>query len=180
MQLAAAGAEVTALEMSGPRVKRLRENLSRCGLTAKIIVHDALDYQPEHMFDGILLDAPCTATGTIRRHPEVAWNRRKEDVTAFAARQAALLHRAADWLAPRGMLVYCTCSLEPEEGEAQIDAFLAERPEFGRVPVSATETGVPGSVTDAGDLRTLPSLLPRDPAARGGLDGFFAARLKRA
>lgn len=178
-QLAAAGAAVTAVDISETRLERLRANLARLGLLAEIVAADLLTFEPATPFDAILLDAPCTATGTIRRHPEVAWNRRKEDIAAFAERQAALLERAAGWLAPGGVLVYCTCSLEPEEGETRIAAFLAERPEFRRVPIDENETGVPGSVTDAGDLRTLPCLLPREPAAGGGLDGFFAARLKR-
>ncbi|WP_051242030.1 RsmB/NOP family class I SAM-dependent RNA methyltransferase [Stappia stellulata] len=178
-QLAQAGAKVTAFDISKKRLARLSENLERLGLAAEVVAADLLEHDPNTLFDAILLDAPCSATGTIRRHPEVAWNRRKEDIDALAERQAALLERAAGWLAPDGTLVYCTCSLEPAEGEKQVEAFLAAHPDFRRAPVLETETGVPGTVTDAGDLRTLPSSLARDPAASGGLDGFFAARLVR-
>ncbi|SDU41659.1 RsmB/NOP family class I SAM-dependent RNA methyltransferase [Stappia sp. ES.058] len=178
-QLAQAGAKVTAFDISKKRLERLAENLARLGLQAEVVAADLLDHDPETLFDAILLDAPCTATGTIRRHPEVAWNRRKEDIDALAERQAALLGRAATWLSPDGTLVYCTCSLEPAEGEKQIEAFLSANPDFRREPIREAETGVPGTVTDAGDLRSLPSSLPREPAAAGGLDGFFAARLVR-
>jgi 16S rRNA (cytosine967-C5)-methyltransferase len=178
-QLALAGATVTAFDISKKRLARLSENLERLGLQAEVVAADLLEHNPETPFDAILLDAPCSATGTIRRHPEVAWNRRKEDIDTLAERQAALLARAARWLASGGTLVYCTCSLEPAEGEKQIEAFLAAHPDFRREPIREAETGVPGTVTDAGDLRTLPSSLPRDPAAAGGLDGFFAARLVR-
>jgi 16S rRNA (cytosine967-C5)-methyltransferase len=178
-QLAQAGAKVTAFDISKKRLTRLSENLARLGLQADIVTADLLEHDPETLFDAILLDAPCTATGTIRRHPEVAWNRRKEDIDALAERQAALLDRAATWLSPEGTLVYCTCSLEPAEGEKQIEGFLAAHPDFRREPIREAETGVPGTVTDAGDMRTLPSSLVREPSATGGLDGFFAARLVR-
>ena len=178
-QLAQAGAKVTAIDVSKARLERLKANLGRLKLDATVIAADILEYEPNERFDAILLDAPCSATGTIRRHPEVSWNRRPEDIAVFAERQAILLRRAADWLAPGGILVYCTCSLESLEGEDQITAFLADRPDFMRVPVRETETGIPGSVTPTGDLRTLPSMLPADPASHGGLDGFFAARLTR-
>ncbi|WP_425089214.1 RsmB/NOP family class I SAM-dependent RNA methyltransferase [Stappia sp.] len=178
-QLAQAGASVTAFDISKKRLARLSENLERLGLQAEVVAADLLEHDPGTHFDAILLDAPCSATGTIRRHPEVAWNRRKEDIDTLAERQTALLARAATWLASGGTLVYCTCSLEPAEGEKQIEAFLAANPDFRREPIREAETGVAGTVTDAGDLRTLPSSLPRDPAAAGGLDGFFAARLVR-
>jgi 16S rRNA (cytosine967-C5)-methyltransferase len=176
-QLAQAGASVTAFDISKKRLARLSENLARLGLEAEVVAADLLEHEPETLFDAILLDAPCSATGTIRRHPEVAWNRRKEDIDTLAERQAALLARAARWLAPGGTLVYCTCSLEPAEGEKQIEAFLAAHPDFRREPVREAETGVADTVTEAGDLRTLPSSLPCEPATAGGLDGFFAARL---
>lgn len=181
-QLAAAGARVTAIDVSQRRLARLSANLARLGLTAEIVAADLLAYEPRERFDAILLDAPCSATGTIRRHPEVAWTRGEADVAGLAQRQAELLARALRWLKPGGRLVFCTCSLEPQEGAAVVEAVLAGAPEVRRLPVSAGETGLDGlegAITPAGDLRTLPSLLPRVPAALGGLDGFFAARLER-
>ena len=171
MQLASRGAAVTALDRSAPRLGRLRDNLARLGLTAAIAVADATAYEAEP-FDAVLLDAPCSATGTIRRHPDVAWTKAEGDIARLAELQARLLDRAAGLVRPGGRLVYCTCSLEPEEGEAQVAAFLAKDPRFVRVPVQAEEVGGRAELIDAnGDLRTLPS---------HGLDGFFATRLTRA
>jgi 16S rRNA (cytosine967-C5)-methyltransferase len=171
MQLASRGAAVTALDRSAPRLERLRENLARLGLTAEIAIADATTYAAEP-FDAVLLDAPCSATGTIRRHPDVAWSKAEADLVRLAELQARLLDRAAELVRPGGRLVYCTCSLEREEGEAQIAAFLAREPRFGRVPVRPEEVGGRGELIDGnGDLRTLPS---------HGLDGFFASRLVRA
>jgi 16S rRNA (cytosine967-C5)-methyltransferase len=171
MQLASRGAVVTALDRSAPRLGRLRENLSRLGLSATIAVADATLYEAEP-FDAVLLDAPCSATGTIRRHPDVAWAKAEDDIARLAELQGRLLDRAADLVRPGGRLVYCTCSLEPEEGEAQVEAFLARDPRFTRVPVQAGEVGGRHDLIDPrGDLRTLPS---------HGLDGFFASRLTRA
>ncbi|MHC5655607.1 RsmB/NOP family class I SAM-dependent RNA methyltransferase [Stappia sp. ICDLI1TA098] len=181
-QLAAAGARVTAVDISQRRLRRLSENLKRLGLDARTVTSDLSVFEPAERFDAILLDAPCSATGTIRRHPEVAWTRGKEDVAALAERQAVLLQRASGWLKPGGRLVFCTCSLEPQEGEAVVDAFLAANPDFVRDPASAEETGIDGleaAITPAGDLRTQPAQLSRPEAAEGGLDGFFAARLRR-
>ncbi len=170
MQLASRGAAVTALDRSAPRLGRLRENLARLGLTAAIAVADATAYEAEP-FDAVLLDAPCSATGTIRRHPDVAWTKAEGDIARLAELQARLLDRAADLVRPGGRLVYCTCSLEPEEGEAQVAAFLAKDARFVRVPVRAEEVGGRAELIDGnGDLRTLPS---------HGLDGFFATRLTR-
>ena len=182
-QLAAAGASVTAVDISERRLRRLSENLARLGLEAEIVTSDLLAYAPGRRFDAILLDAPCSATGTIRRHPEVAWTRNQTDVAGLAERQADLLTRAAGWLKPGGTIVYCTCSLEPQEGEAIVAEFLATNAGFARQPIEAGETGLDGlddAITLNGDLRTLPSLLGHDPAEQGGLDGFFAARLRRA
>uniref|UniRef100_UPI003BA9179B RsmB/NOP family class I SAM-dependent RNA methyltransferase n=1 Tax=Stappia sp. TaxID=1870903 RepID=UPI003BA9179B len=181
-QLAAAGAKVTAMDISERRLRRLSENLARLGLEAEIVTGDLLTSSPGKRFDAILLDAPCSATGTIRRHPEVAWTRTQTDVADLAARQGELLARTAGWLKPGGTIVYCTCSLEPQEGEAVVAAFLAENSGFTRQPIEAGETGLDGlegAITPDGDLRTLPSLLGHDPAEQGGLDGFFAARLRR-
>lgn len=179
-QLAARGARVTAIDISARRLERLSENLARLGLAAEVISADLAAYTPDAPFDAILLDAPCSATGTIRRHPDVAWNRRPGDIAALAEQQFALLERAAGWLAPGGTLVYCTCSLEPGEGEDVITRFLAGRPEFRISALTPEEVGVEGVVTPRGELRTLPVSLPLAPLASGGLDGFYAARLVRS
>jgi len=168
MQLASRGANVTALDRSAPRLERLRDNLARLGLTAEIAVGDATAYQAEP-FDAVLLDAPCSATGTIRRHPDVAWTKDESDIVRLAQLQTRLLDRAATLVRPGGRLVYCTCSLERAEGEAQIAAFLARNTRFARVPLRPEEVGGRADLIDGeGDLRTLPSQ---------GLDGFFAGRL---
>ena len=174
-QLAAAGAGVTALDPSAPRVARLRENLARLGLKAEIVEADALDWRPPTPVDAVLLDAPCTATGTIRRHPDIPHGRSQADVARLAALQGRLLARAAAMVAPGGLLVYASCSLQPEECEAQVDAFLAATPGFARLPVRPGEfADVREAVTAAGDLRTLPCHWADD----GGMDGFYAARLR--
>jgi 16S rRNA (cytosine967-C5)-methyltransferase len=180
MQLAAAGARVTAIDRSAPRLERLRENVARLGLEVEIVVADALALEPQD-HDAVLLDAPCSATGTIRRHPDVAWTKAETDIGRLATLQARLLDHAAGLVRPGGLLVYCTCSLEPEEGEAQVAAFLARDARFVRVPVRPEEVGGAAELIDGnGDLRTLPCHLPEVPGARGGLDGFFASRLQRA
>jgi 16S rRNA (cytosine967-C5)-methyltransferase len=179
MQLAAAGAQVTAVDRSAPRLERLRENVARLGLDVAVTVADALALEPQD-HDAVLLDAPCSATGTIRRHPDVAWTKSEADIARLAGLQARLLDHAAGLVRPGGLLVYCTCSLEPEEGEAQVAAFLARDPRFARVPVRPAEVGGAEALIDArGDLRTLPCDLPEVAGARGGLDGFFASRLER-
>ena len=180
LQLAAAGAAVTALDRSEPRLARLRQNLGRVGLSAEIVVGDALAFDRPEAFDAVLLDAPCSATGTLRRHPDVAWTKTPADITRLAILQARLLDRAAKLVRPGGRLVYCTCSLEPEEGERQIADFLAAYPQFERMPVTADAVGGLGELVDGhGDLRTLPCHLGGGEGARGGLDGFFASRLRR-
>jgi len=134
----------------------------------------------EAAFDAVLLDAPCTATGTIRRHPDVAWTKREADVHQLADLQRRLLDKAASLVRPGGRLVYCTCSLEPEEGADQADAFGSRHPSFVRVPVALDEVGgLANLVSTAGDLRTLPCHNPSLEASLGGLDGFFAARWQR-
>jgi 16S rRNA (cytosine967-C5)-methyltransferase len=173
-QLVATGATVLAVERSARRAERLRENLARLKLPAEVIVGDALTLEAG-MFDAILLDAPCSATGTIRRHPEVAWTKTLADILALARQQRAMLNSAAKSLKPGGIIVYATCSLEPEEGERQVEAFLADHPQFMRQPVSVESDGVLAEmITSAGDLRVLPCHLARE----GGADGFFAARLQ--
>ncbi len=182
-QLAAAGAEVLAVDRSAARLRRLTENLARLGLSAEVLAADALTLSEARLFDAVLLDAPCSATGTLRRHPDVAWGKREDDLLRLVALQRRLLDKAARLVRPGGRLVYCTCSLEPEEGEAQAEAFLKRNPAFARRPVTAEEAGDSALVSASGDLRTLPSHWPGEdgdgPRSRGGLDGFYAVRLER-
>jgi 16S rRNA (cytosine967-C5)-methyltransferase len=179
-QLAAAGARVVAVDRSGARLKRLAANMERLQLTVTVEEAEAenLAHAP---VDAVLLDAPCSATGTIRRHPDVAWAKREGDVTALAAVQARLIEKAASLVKPGGRLVYCTCSLEPEEGERQIEAFLARHDDFRRMPVTVDDLGgLSPLVTAAGDLRSLPHHAVSTDGDMKGLDGFYAARLRRA
>lgn len=174
LQLAATGATVVALDRSPARLKRVTENLERTQLAAEIVAADAAVWEDTRTFDAILLDAPCSATGTFRRHPDVLWAARPGDVASLAAVQSKILDSAADRLKPGGQLVYCVCSLEPEEGEAQVEAFLARRKDMALDPVQPGEGGSPeASLTPRGTLRLLPH--HRD----GGQDGFFAARFKK-
>jgi 16S rRNA (cytosine967-C5)-methyltransferase len=183
-QLAQAGARVVAVDRSSNRMARLRDNLTRLSLEAETVVADAAEWQGgtnAGQFDGILIDAPCTSTGTIRRHPDIGWLRQEADIAPLAALQQRLLQRAVSLLKPGGTLVYCTCSLEPEEGEQAIVAFLATESSMRRAPVDAGEVaGLSEIVTAEGDLRTLPCHLPRDEPRLGGLDGFYAARLVKS
>ena len=178
-QLAHAGAHVIALDRSPARMARLRDNLARLHLDAETVVTDAIEWTGgPGPVDGVLIDAPCTSTGTIRRHPDVAWLRQEADIAALAALQKRLLQRAVQLLKPGGMLVYCTCSLEPEEGEAQISALLSAEPTLKRVAIAPSEVGGLAELIDSnGDLRTLPCHLPHADPRLAGLDGFYAARL---
>lgn len=179
MQLASRGAKVTAIDRSAKRLKRLQANLARLRLKAEIAVADAAEWKAE-AFDAVLLDAPCSATGTIRRHPEIPWQKRPEDLPALTALQSRLLDNAAALVRPRGILVYATCSLEPEECEQQIERFLGAHGNFARVPVQPQETaGNESLISPAGDLRTLPCHLPDTEPRMSGCDGFFSARLQR-
>ena len=174
LQLATAGAQVVAVDRSAARLRRVGENLARMGLTAEIVAVDAGDWSDARQFDAVLLDAPCSATGTYRRHPDVLWAARPGDVAALAAVQSRLLDSAARRVRPGGRLVYCVCSLEPEEGEAQIAAFLARHADFELAPATPGEGGAPAASRLAdGALR----LLPHHRA--GGQDGFYVARLRR-
>ncbi|MCV0414195.1 MAG: rRNA methyltransferase [Brevundimonas sp.] len=176
LQLAAAGAAVVALDRSAPRLKRLAQNLERTGLTAEVIAVPAEDWDDPRTFDAVLLDAPCTATGTFRRNPEVLRATRPADVAKLADVQHRLLDAAAQRVKPGGRLVYCTCSLEREEGETQVIAFLRRNPAFRTAPADPAAVGAPPeALTPEGWLRILPSMR----AERGGLDGFFAAKLER-
>jgi 16S rRNA (cytosine967-C5)-methyltransferase len=175
LQLAAAGAQVTAVDRSAGRLKRLEQNLERTGLVAEVVTADAATWSDERSFDAVLLDAPCTATGTFRRHPDVLWASRPGEIGQLSALQARLLDSAARRLRPGGRLVYCTCTLEPEEGEAQVAAFLSRAPEFERLAITPGEAGSPAeAVTTDGDLRILPFMGPE-----GGMDGFYVARMQR-
>jgi 16S rRNA (cytosine967-C5)-methyltransferase len=183
-QLAQAGARVVAVDRSPGRMARLRDNLARLSLPAEQVVADAAEWQSGNGsggFDGILVDAPCSSTGTIRRHPDVAWLRQESDIGALMALQKRLLQKAVTLLRPGGTLVYCTCSLEPEEGEQAIAALLATESAVRRAPIDPGEVaGLAEIVTAEGDLRTLPCHLPHDDPRLGGLDGFYAARLVKS
>jgi len=174
MQLAARGAEVAAVEMDAARLERVGENLARTNLSATLVAADARDYQGRASF--VLIDAPCTATGTIRRHPDLPWIKQPGDVVARAALAYEILEGGATMVEAGGLLVFAVCSLEREEGEEQIQAFLAAHPEFVRAPLSADELFGHGEwITPQGDLKTLPCHL----SDQGGMDGFYAARLRR-
>ncbi len=175
LQLAALGAAVTALDRSASRLRRLASGLKRTGLAAEVVAADAVAWDDARSFDAVLLDAPCSSTGTFRRHPDVLWNAKPGDIAAMAALQAALLAAAAARVKAGGRLVYSVCSLEREEGEDQIGAFLDARADFALDPIAAGEGGAPAaSLAPEGWLRILPHHAP------GGLDGFFIARLRRA
>jgi 16S rRNA (cytosine967-C5)-methyltransferase len=168
-----------AIDRSAERLKRLSANLARLDLAADVSVGDVLTLPPTPC-DGVLLDAPCSATGTIRRHPDVAWTKRSSDIAALAALQAKMLDRALAFVRPGGRLVYCVCSLEPEEGEAQIAALLRRNPDVVRRPIAPQEIGgLAQCLTKDGDLRTLPCHLPADEPRFAGLDGFYACRLEK-
>jgi len=169
-QLAAAGWRVTAIDQSAPRLDRLRANLARTGLTAEVVQADILAWVPPAPADAVLIDAPCSATGIFRRHPDVLYRAHPRLIADMAGLQARILSRAADWVRPGGRLVYATCSLEPAEGEAQLDAFLAARPDYRLANPHEIAPGLSGPV-----IRTLPGRW----AAEGGCDGFFMAALDR-
>ena len=172
LQLAAAGAAVTALDVSEARLDRVRENLARTGLSATLAAGDALRWEPGQLFDHILLDAPCSATGVFRRHPDVLHLKGARDLTPLTLLQAALLRRAAYWLKPGGTLVYATCSLDPREGERIAERVVATLP---RVPFEAGDLPLGLQPAADGWLRTLPGQLEAD----GGMDGFFIARFRK-
>jgi 16S rRNA (cytosine967-C5)-methyltransferase len=173
-QLANAGAQVMAVDRSARRLDRLVTNLNRLRLRVEAIAADALTWRPDHPVDAVLLDAPCTATGAIRRHPDVPHLKQPDDVARLAVVQENLLHAAIDMLRPGGTLVYCTCSLEPQEGQERVESLLRSGAPVERRPVDPGEFGAPPEwVTPEGDLRTLPCHL----AEYDGVDGFYSARL---
>jgi len=178
--LAASGAIVTAVDIAAARLKRVAENLRRLGLEAELVAADLLKWEPVQKFDAVLLDAPCSSTGTIRRHPDIPWLKQAADIVTLTALQAKMLDRAAAWVKPGGTLVYCTCSLEPEEGEAQVKPFLARHPDLSLAPIEPQEiAGLTELITSAGTLRTLPCHGFGDAPILRGMDGFFAARFVR-
>lgn len=175
MQLASAGASVFAVDHSGQRLARLRDNLERTKLDAAVLEEDLLEWSPANQADRILLDAPCSATGTIRRNPDLLWTARETQVPDLARLQVRMLHKALDLLKSGGTLVYAVCSLLPEEGEEQVARILVERSDVERVPVTPDEVAGLNVINKDGDIRCLPHRL----ADEGGMDGFFAARLKK-
>jgi len=178
-QLAAAGARVVAVDRSPARLERLRQNLSRLHLSAETVAADVTQWQAGP-FDAVLLDAPCSATGTIRRHPDIPWLKHESDIAALAGLQRRLIAQAAELTKPGGVLVYCTCSLEPEEGIEVVRDLLDRNPNLHRQPISAADVyGHAEWLTPDGDLRTLPGHLPDADSRMAGLDGFYAARLRR-
>jgi 16S rRNA (cytosine967-C5)-methyltransferase len=176
-QLAAAGARVTAVDRAPARLARLKENLTRLSLAAELVCADVAEWTAEP-FDAVLLDAPCTSTGAIRRHPDVPWLKQPADITALAAVQRRLIERAVTLTRPGGTLVYCSCSLEPEEGQDVVADLLAREQNVQRAPIATAEVfGRSEFITETGDVRTLPCHLPDADSRFAGLDGFYAARL---
>jgi 16S rRNA (cytosine967-C5)-methyltransferase len=176
-QLAAAGARVTAVDREPARLHRLRDNLARLSLSADSVCADVTEWEAEP-FDAVLLDAPCSSTGTVRRHPDIPWLKRDGDIARLAALQRRLIDRAVALTKPSGILVYCTCSLEPEEGEEIIADLLAREPRLRPAPIVAAELAGRGEfITKDGDLRTLPCHFSEPDSRLAGIDGFYAARL---
>ncbi|MCY6383222.1 RsmB/NOP family class I SAM-dependent RNA methyltransferase [Hoeflea prorocentri] len=179
-QLALAGAKVTAVDLSHNRLGRLRENLERLGLEAQCVQTNVLDWQPEEPFDAVLLDAPCSSTGTVRRHPDIPWTKSLEDIEKLAALQERLLRHALTLVRSGGVVVFSNCSLDPLEGEAVVQRVLTSHPQAVRLPVKAQQwSGLEGMVTAAGDIRTTPDMLPDDNPQLSGMDGFFACVIAR-
>jgi 16S rRNA (cytosine967-C5)-methyltransferase len=174
--LAAAGAWVTAVDVSPARLARLEDNLARLGLKAETVAADAIRWRPGEPAEAVLIDAPCSGTGTIRRHPDIAWLKQPRDLAALIRLQDRLLGAAVEMVAPGGLLVFATCSLQPEEGAERIAALIAKGAPVERVPLGAEEIfGRQEFLSPEGDLRSLPCHL----AEFGGMDGFFACRLRR-
>lgn len=179
-QLILSGAHVTALDQSGSRLKRLAGNLARLKLDADLVEANMLDYQPEVLFDGVLLDAPCSSTGTTRRHPDVLWSKGPEDIEKLAALQERMLRHALNLVKPGGVAVFSNCSLDPKEGEEMVARVLRDREDYA---VEAVRTqswpGLEDAVTAEGAFRTTPAMLPPRDGVAGGLDGFYAVMLRR-
>ncbi|WP_284778240.1 RsmB/NOP family class I SAM-dependent RNA methyltransferase [Agrobacterium sp. lyk4-40-TYG-31] len=172
-QLILSGAKVTALDQSGNRLKRLRENLRRLKLEAETIESNMLKFQPEELFDAVLLDAPCSSTGTLRKHPDVCWTKDERDIAKLAGLQEQMLRHASTFVKSGGLVVFSNCSLDPSEGEEMVAKVLASSPDLERIPVSAQDfPGMEHAVNADGDLRTTPDMF-------GGVDGFYAAVLRK-
>ena len=175
-ELLARGIAVTAIDRSGPRLGRLGENIRRLGFEARVVTADAATWQPEEPAEAVLLDAPCSATGTIRRHPDLPWLKRPADIPKLTALQDRLLANALAMTRPGGIIVYSTCSLQPEEGIGRIESLLASGAPVERLPIAAEDVGgLTEILSREGDLRSLPFHL----GEQGGMDGFYAARLIR-
>jgi len=176
-QLVAAGARVTAIDRSEKRMRVLQENMDRLSLDATCVIGDAVQWRPDKPLDGVLIDAPCSATGTIRRHPDIPWTKSPDDVAGVAKIQRALLDASIEMVRPGGVIVFATCSLQPEEGPLAVSKFLDSRSDVSSDPLSSADIPVPSEcITPEGYLRTLPHCL----SEKGGMDGFFAARLVRS
>ncbi len=179
-QLIVKGGKVTAVDISRNRIARLENNLSRLGLSAKCVVADIMEWHPDHPFDAILLDAPCSSTGTIRRHPDVMWTKTEEDIAALAELQFELWNKAIELLKPGGTMVFSNCSIDRQEGEDLYARMLKSRDDIRTGIIKPSELpGLEAAITGQGTLRTLPNLLPHPDPQLAGLDGFFAARLCR-
>ncbi|MFT4160032.1 MAG: RsmB/NOP family class I SAM-dependent RNA methyltransferase [Shinella sp.] len=179
-QLALAGAKVTALDQSGNRLKRLIGNLERLDLSVEAVEANMADYRPEELFDAVLLDAPCSSTGTIRRHPDVLWTKGPEDIDKLARLQERLLRHALTLVKPGGELVFSNCSLDPGEGEDMVARVLADNPDWRIQPVEPADwPGLESAVSPRGEFRTTPAMLPATDSHAGGVDGFYAVLLRR-
>ncbi|KSV73249.1 RsmB/NOP family class I SAM-dependent RNA methyltransferase [Sinorhizobium sp. Sb3] len=179
-QLILAGAEVTALDQSGSRLRRLKGNLKRLGLEAETKEVNMADFQPEMLFDAALLDAPCSSTGTTRRHPDVLWTKGPEDIAKLAALQERLLRHALTVVKPGGIVVFSNCSLDPLEGEEVVERVIGSGAAYERVAISAADwPGLEDAITPLGEMRTTPAMFPLDAPFASGLDGFYAAVIRR-
>ena len=180
-QLIHAGADVTAVEQSSNRLARLKENLVRLGLEANLVGGDLFNFEPEQPLDGILLDAPCSSTGTTRRHPDVLWTKGPEDIAKLAGLQEKMLRHAVTLVKPGGLIVFSNCSLDPSEGEDLVARVLADIPDLERVPVDPKDwPGLEAAISPLGEFRTTPAMLPGDEKFVGGMDGFFASVIRTA
>ncbi|MEZ5812369.1 MAG: RsmB/NOP family class I SAM-dependent RNA methyltransferase [Rhizobiaceae bacterium] len=179
-QIASAGARVTAVDISKNRLSRLAENLRRLRLEATVIAADLTTFEPEMPFDAVLLDAPCSSTGTVRRHPDVPWTKTPDDIAKLADLQSRLLAETVRLTKPGGVIVFANCSLDPTEGEAVAEQFVGETPEVEALPVAPGEiAGIDGWITERGWLRTTPADMDLGRPEISGMDGFFAARFRR-
>jgi len=178
-QLVQAGARVQAVEQSANRLARLKENLTRLGLEAELISGDLFDFQPAELLDGVLVDAPCSSTGTTRRHPDVLWTKGPEDIAKLSALQERMLRHAVTLVKPGGIIVFSNCSLDPSEGEELVARVLDHHPELKRLPIERENwPGLEAAISPLGEFRTTPAMLPGDENFAGGMDGFFASVLQ--